>query len=156
MQKKYIILSIIILVIFSIVFLLLKYFYSKPYEEPDVVKDLEAQTIDTNEKNVKFDIYFKNPDKTHKLLSNINEKSSIYIYIKVDEGYLKNAKIETKGEKGVNANFVMENLPENSRYVESIEKNLINLNQIDKSSEIELEIPIKSIENEKFCVVKQC
>ena len=50
----------------------------------------------------------------------------------------------------MNANFVMENLPENSRYVESIEKNLINLNQIDKSSEIELEIPIKSIENEKF------
>lgn len=150
MQKKYIIVSIIILVILSIVFLLLKYFYSKPYEEPDVVKDLEAQTIDTNEKNVKFDIYFKNPDKTHKLLSNINEKSSLYIYVKVEEGYLKNAKIETKGEKGVNANFVMENLPENSRYVESIEKNLINLNQIDKSSEMELEIPIKSIENEKF------
>lgn len=150
MHKKYIIAFIIILVVFSMIFLLFKYFYSKPYKEPDTLIDLEEQTVDTNEKNVKFDIYFKSPDKIHKQVSNINEESNIYIYIKVDEGYLKNAKIETKGEKGLNANFVMENLPENSRYVESIEKNLINLNQIDKSSEIELEIPIKSIESEEF------
>lgn len=150
MHKKYIIVSIVILVLLSIIFLLFKYFYSKPYEEPDIIKDLEKQTMDTNEKNIKFDIYFKNPEKTHKLVSNIDEKSNLYIYIKVDEGYLKNAKLEIKSEEGTSANFTIESLAENSKYIESIEKNLINLNQIDKSSEIELEIPIKSIENEEF------
>lgn len=151
MHNKYIALTIaIIFIIICISILLFRYAASRTYVEPENLEDLETQVTDTNEKNVKFDAYFKNPDKIHTLASGMDEKTNLYIYLKVDSGYLKNAKIEIKGENEQDVNFTIIKSQINSPEIEKIENNTINLNQIDKSSEIELEIPIESTKEENF------
>ena len=121
MHNKYIALTIaIIFIIICISILLFRYAASRTYVEPENLEDLETQVTDTNEKNVKFDAYFKNPDKIHTLASGMDEKTNLYIYLKVDSGYLKNAKIEIKGENEQDVNFTIIKSQINSPEIEKI------------------------------------
>ena len=59
---------------------------------------LNKQTENTINKNVKFDTFFiKDNEKNHYLICDVNSESQdMYINLSVQEGYLKNAKIEFK------------------------------------------------------------
>lgn len=114
-------------------------------------KELETQDSVTNNENVEFDAYFlaKDGAKTHSKVSSIEDaKDSIYLYIKVKEGYLKNATV-TISE---GANFTLVNSNQNPEIIGSIdtENNSITLNQIKKGSELVLEIPIILKKDSKF------
>ena len=61
-----------------------------------VGSDLDTQTADTINKNVKFDTFFKKDNEnTHYLIHDVNGNlEDMYMNLSVKEGYLKNASIE--------------------------------------------------------------
>ena len=101
---------------------------------------------DTGNKNVEFEAYFKTGDeKAASAISDVNNKDLVIgmeLNIK-DSGYLKNAKVEIISEEGEKLNFDVIEKEELEEEVRSFENNTIYLNQINKSSEVKLEVPIK-------------
>ena len=66
-------------------------------------EELESQEVKTNNKNVEFDVYFKeNEQNTHTKIQKKSEEGSLYVNFNVKEGYLKQIKIKLD-----NPNFSM-------------------------------------------------
>lgn len=108
---------------------------------------LEVQGVKTNNENVEFDAYFVNgKTKTHEIESKIGEGSSIYLSIAVkNAGYLKNAKVEFEGnEENSNANFLVKELTQANQAISAVNttENYIELNQINKNEQANIQIPI--------------
>lgn len=108
---------------------------------------LEVQGVKTNNENVEFDAYFVNgKTKTHEIESKIGEDNSIYLSIAVkNAGYLKNAKVEFAGnEENSNANFLVKELTQANQSISAVNttENYIELNQINKNEQANIQIPI--------------
>lgn len=117
---------------------------------------LEGQGTKTNNANVEFDAYFtdENGKKVHDNTTDItSENTKLKLHIQVKEGYLKNTTIHLSrdnGEKAPNFKLVSEEqMPESIKDID-IENNKIYLNQINKNSEVIIEIPINSLYGEQF------
>ena len=106
---------------------------------------LEQQSTNTNQKNIDFDVYFKNgEEKVHYKEADIKEGGSLIVNIMMNQtGVLDNAKISLE-----NSNFNLKEI-ENA-YVKSIEDNEIELNQIISGEEVKIEIPIQFKEGENI------
>ncbi len=107
---------------------------------------------DTGSKNVEFEAYFgTEEEKETSVISNVNNKDlAISMNLNVKDGYLKNAKIqitEAKERKGIN--FDLKEKTEVENTIRNIEENTIYLNQINKSSETKISVPIE-YKNEEY------
>ncbi len=107
----------------------------------------------TGNKNVEFEAYFGAEDeKSTSVISDVNNKEleiSMDLNVK-DEGYLKDAKIEiTKGENEEELGFELKEKTELEESIRNIENNTVYLNQINKSSEVKIQIPIE-YKNENY------
>ncbi len=113
-------------------------------------ENLEKQDMQTNNSNVEFDVYYLNSDgtKTHEIKQDISSTSiTMYAYVKVQKGYLKDAKIKIYGEnESQKANIEILNSDEPLELIENIDKenSLVELKQVDKNTEIVLQIPVKA------------
>ena len=109
----------------------------------------EEQETSVKKTDVIFDAYFKEGDKgTHTYVSTSeNEELKLYLKVKVDKGYLKNATINIE-----DSNFKVCDSDKLDDAIEEIneESNTIVLNQINKGADKEIEIPIKFVENESY------
>ena len=109
----------------------------------------EEQETSVKKTDVAFDAYFKEGDKgTHTYVSTSeNEELKLYLKVKVDKGYLKNATINIE-----DSNFKVCDSDKLDDAVEEIneESNTIVLNQINKGADKEIEIPIKFVEKESY------
>ena len=109
----------------------------------------EEQETSVKKTDVIFDAYFKEGDKgTHTYVSTSeNEELKLYLKVKVDKGYLKNATINIE-----DSNFKVCDSDKLDDAVEEINEksNTIVLNQINKGADKEIEIPIKFVENESY------
>ena len=114
---------------------------------------VEKQTEKTNEKNVNFDAYFtaENDEKSYSAVCDVSEEfKTIQIALNVkNEGYLKDGTIEFENSSKLIEILLQKNNMEESVVTEVVE-NKIMLNQINKSSEIVLNIPMKYIQNNKM------
>lgn len=108
---------------------------------------------DTGHKNVGFEAYFGTEDeKETSVVSDVNnEELSISMKVDVQKaGYLKDAKIEiAEAEEGKGLNFELKEMEELPEYVQGFEDNVLYLQQINCSSEANLEIPLV-YKNEKY------
>ena len=111
--------------------------------------DTQDISINTTSSTVKFDTYFKNDkgEKINRKVENLLTQDNIYLYIKVEEGYIKNGLIEIE-----NPNFEIINTGITYDEIEKIEGNKITLNKIRNEEEIELEIPIKANTQEEIAI----
>ena len=106
----------------------------------------------TSNKNVTFDAFFKQDEQeTYELESDVNnEELIIHLELEVqNSGYLKNAKIEFKGENEKNPNFLLKANSEEYEMIQSLEDTVINLKQINGGIETKLDIPIE-YRNEQY------
>ena len=114
-----------------------------------------GNSSDTGNENVEFEAYLANEEKTSSaMISDVNnENLAIKLQLGVkNSGYLKDAKVEIKGENEKNLNFkISENsISEQNSNVQSLEDNVLTFNKIDNSSDkIEVLIPIE-YENEEY------
>ena len=108
---------------------------------------LEVQGVKTNNENVEFDAYFINgKTKTHEIENQIGGENSINLNIAVkNAGYLKNTKIEFTGsQENSEANFRVKDLTQENQLISELntDKNYIELNQINKNEQANIQIPI--------------
>ena len=108
---------------------------------------------DTGSRSVEFEAYFKTEDERESsVICDVNKKDlaiSVDLNIK-DNGYLKDAKIQViEAEDGVGLNFDLKQSEELSEFVRNFENNTYYLNQIDKSSKVNIQIPIE-YKNEEY------
>ena len=91
------------------------------------ITNLEEQTTNVEKAEVEFDAYFQEEgNNTHsKVVSVDKEGETLYLSLKVEEGYLTNSNIKIE-----NANFRVQNTQEELSMVQSIseEENKIVLN----------------------------
>lgn len=114
-------------------------------------KSYAGSDLETNDLNVEFDSYFKNEtEKLYEITSDINNESeNIYFYINVKEGYLENPKIEIKNTiDGNSVNFEL--LETETDTIKNINKNVVELNQINKNQKTEIKIPIKANKKDTY------
>lgn len=113
--------------------------------------NLEAQGTSTNNVNVNFDAYFKDEkgNKTHTLPTDINETSMLYLYVSVEEGYLKETNLTLD-----NPNFTLISDGINYDEIEKIDtsSNTITLNKIRNGETVELAIPVKAIREDEISI----
>lgn len=126
-MKKIITIFIIAVIVMTHLNLFVQEVYAA-YEE------LETQNIETSNKNIQIDAYFKvNEQVKHSNQYSIDSEGSFYTKIYVNNGYLKNAQINLK-----NANFKMQSEKINSDIVRNTENMNIQLQQINSEQEIEI------------------
>ena len=118
--------------------------------------ELEEQETRTNNENVEFDAYFTNEkgERIHDITTDIAlDNVKLKFNIKVKEGYLKSSTIKLSRESGEKqANFKLiskEEMPETIKGID-IEKGEIYLNQINRNSEVIIEMPITSLYGAQF------
>ena len=115
------------------------------YVSSSIISYANDSTL-TNNKNVEFDAYFKNENNektTDKDIASDNLETSLFLYFNVkNEGNL-DATIKLE-----NSNFKFKT--SESKYVKEIQDNLIKINQIDSSSEVEIEVKIEFSRNQKI------
>lgn len=113
--------------------------------------NLEAQGTSTNNQNVQFDAYFKEEKghKTHTITTDINNLETLYLYVSVTEGYLKETNVTIK-----NPNFTLIKEGVNYDELENIDEtsNTITLNKIRNGETVELALPIKASKSEEISV----
>ena len=127
-------------------------FVSKSYAA-SLAETIFGGKSDTGSKNIEFEAYFgTEEEKNASVISDVNNKEleiSMDLNVK-EEGYLKDAKIEiTEAEEGKGLNFDLREKEELEEGIRNIEDNTVYLNQIDKSSEIKIQIPIE-YKNEQY------
>lgn len=146
--------SMLVITLTSANFLLLGMYASKTYAISDV---LSAQSQKTSNENVEFDVYFKNSkgENTHTITKDINDQDNkMFIWLKVQKGYIKNAQIKLMAEEGLsNVRFTNTNKP--SELIKGIDENnnIVELKQIDRNSEVVIEIPIEFNKEDKYDVL---
>ena len=103
-------------------------------------EELEKQDIVTNNKNVEFNVYFKEGENVkHQRNQDLNSKAELYLSINFkDSGYIKNGKIVLS-----NNNFEIIKEEVNDARINSIVNNEILLNQIGDEDNNEIILPIK-------------
>lgn len=105
-------------------------------------EELENQQTVVNHTKIEFDAYFRVEDKkVHSILADINtQDAKLYLSMKVPEGNLIHAEITV-----ANSNFILKDYKDEQGMIQSIDSqnNKIYFNQINKGTEIELEIPIE-------------
>lgn len=111
-------------------------------------------TSDTGHKNIGFTAYFGTEENDYaSVISDVNnEELSIGMSLSVQEsGYLKDAKIAiVETEEGNGLNFEIKPQEELGEYVQSIEDNVVMLQQINSSSEdVKIQVPIE-YKNESY------
>lgn len=107
---------------------------------------LDNQTATTINENVEFDTYFKLDDgDTHYLVCDVNEQNSnMTLDLKIQKGYLKDAKIELQ-----NPNYSIVNVMDTMEKVQEATYNEISLKQINANESVEIGLTImQNIENE--------
>ena len=113
---------------------------------------LEEQSKTVANANIEFDAYFKEGGevKHSKAVDMSSNNDSIYLSIKVTDGYFKNGKISLN-----NANFDFAKANQELSSVERVdtETNTIILNQINKNESVVLEMPIKMKTDSSFDVI---
>ncbi len=113
--------------------------------------NLETQGTNTNNNNVQFDAYFKDEkgEKTHTVTKDINEQDTLYLYVSVTEGYLKETNITLN-----NPNFELISEAVNYDEIEKIDKtsNTITLNKIRNQESVELAIPVKAKKADEIAI----
>ena len=113
--------------------------------------NLESQDTKTNNASVNFDAYFKDEggNKIHTTTTDINSQTSIYLYVSVSEGYLKETSISIN-----NPNFTLVSDGTNYDEIEKIDSssNTIVLNKIRKGEQVELAIPIRTTKSEEISI----
>lgn len=109
--------------------------------------EVEIQTSETNNKNVKFDIGIKNSDDNleHKVETDINDTIKLTSYLSLeDEGYLKNIHIKFSGENEETKNFdIIDTNQGELDIIKEFSSNEIELKQIGENESINLEFEIK-------------
>lgn len=100
---------------------------------------LDNQTEATINKNVKFDTYFKlDNGNTHYLVCDVNEQNSnMTLDLKLQNGYLKNAKIELQ-----NPNYILVNIVDTMQKVQEATNGQIILKQINAGENIQIGLTI--------------
>lgn len=122
-----------------------------------------GDSTDTGNRNVEFEAYLTNGEETaDSIVSDVNNEN-LAIKLKLDvskSGYLKDGKVEIKGEEGKDLNFKIDednNIFELSSSVQSLEDNIITFNKIEYSSdEIEISLPIQYQDEEYINEEKLC
>lgn len=109
-------------------------------------------TVGTGHENVSFDAYFKDNLDTHvnRQVSDIQDRDTeMYVGIEVkDAGYLKDAKVEFTSKNNDELNFEFEEI-EQDEFVQNIENNTLNVNQVNYGSDVEIVLPFE-YEKEEF------
>lgn len=96
------------------------------------LEELEMQKIQTNNKNVEFDVYFKNDQTiTHSKTENKQNTGKIYMNLNIKSGYLKEAKVVLE-----DPNFAMQK--SESKIITSIDNDTIQFSQMDTKTEVEI------------------
>lgn len=110
-----------------------------------VTSELELQTNETKNKNVKFDIGIKEENKLlHNGQADINDIITLSSYITVEnEGYLKDINIKFSGENEQTKNFDIININQEEDIIKSSSSNEISLKQISENKTINLEFAIQ-------------
>lgn len=108
----------------------------------------------TGHDNVSFDAYFAAGDTAESLVVSDVNNEGLAISVKIDvqeSGYLKDAKVEVlETEEGNGLNFEIKEFEELPNYVQSLEENCLEFQQINNSSEsVEVKLPIE-YKNERF------
>lgn len=113
-------------------------------------------TKKTEDENVVFDAYFETEkDKSYSVISAVNKTPIVNLSLKVSEGYLKNAQVKFKPKnKNANPNFEIIGDFEETEYIKCFEDNTIFLKQINKNTEISLELPLTYIQEEFISLQK--
>jgi len=114
--------------------------------------DLASQDAETNNKNIKFDSYFRdeNGNKTYSKKLDILSSNKVYLDINLsNNGYLKTGTINFEEE-----NFNIIRQDETVSTIQNIDydKKEIKLNQVNAGTELELEIPIEIAKSELYDV----
>lgn len=114
------------------------------------VSDLEEQEKTVDKAKIQFDAYFQEEKEVHSKTIDIEkERETLYLNLKIDEGYLTNGSIKIE-----NSNFTIQKTDEEFEMVQNIlpEENRINLNQIKKGESLVLEVPVKINSGSSFDV----
>lgn len=128
-------------------------FVTKSYAS-SFTEALFGEENDTGHKNVEFEAYFGTEEnKTTSVISDVNNQElAISMKLNVlNSGYLKDAKIAiVEEEDGKGLNFELKEKEELDNYVQSVEDNIITMQQINNSKDsVELTVPIQ-YKNESF------
>lgn len=112
-----------------------------------------GEESDTGHKNVEFEAYFGTEEnKQTSVISDVNNQDlAISMKLNVhDSGYLKDAKIAIVEKEENGLNFELKEKEELDDYVQSVEDNIITMQQINNSNDtVEITVPIQ-YKNEKF------
>lgn len=146
--------TMLVITLTSANFLLLGMYASNTYA---ISETLPAQSQKTSNENVEFDVYFKNSkgENTHTITKDINEQDTkMYIWLKVQKGYIKNAQIKLIAGEGL-SNIRFANSNQSSELVKNIDtnNNIIELRQIDRNSEAIIEIPVEINKDDNYDVL---
>ena len=113
--------------------------------------NLEAQSKQVSKTEIEFDAYFKEEGKSvHKKTLDVGkEDETLYLNIKVKEGYLSKGVIRIE-----NSNFKVEPSDEKLTKVQSISsaENKITLNYINRDESVELAVKVKPNASSSFDV----
>lgn len=146
--------TMLVITLTSANFLLLGMYASNTYA---ISETLPAQSQKTSNENVEFDVYFKNSkgENTHTITKDISEQDTkMYIWLKVQKGYIKNAQIKLIAGEGL-SNIRFANSNQSSELVKSIDtkNNIIELRQIDRNSEAIIEIPVEINKDDNYDIL---
>ncbi len=114
--------------------------------------ELEMQDKNVSNANLEFDAYFmqEGVNLHSKSIDITTNRDTLYLAIRVTEGYIKNSKIRIE-----NSNFkIVKEEGQELSYVQSVnpETNEIVLNKIDKGESVILEVPIQMNTDSNFDV----
>ena len=137
--KKFIIAILIIALTFSNWGVLGGYVIAKASEE------LELQTSETKNPNVKFDIGIKSGEKfLHQFVGDISGLAVLSANISVqNSGYLKDISITFEGESGEDKNFNIIEVAGSDNSIQRSNKNIVQLNQIEANKTITIDFSIR-------------
>ncbi len=130
-------------------FVMLGVYATNSYATQD---ELETQKTVSKDQNIEFDAYFMSDkqNKSHTSKIDMDASTKLYLNVSAKNGYLKNAKIAMTGENNTEPNFEIVSGSELSDSIESIDKNVISLKQINNGTQVVLEVPIRSIKQDVF------
>ena len=138
-----------VLVIFIVCLLIVPHILNVGVYAVDAVNGIsEGDSNSTNLKEVCFDVYFKEGEENKSSLENsIKNGGKLYVSVSLkDSGWISDGKLEFK-----NANFkIIDDEQNRSRYVKSIENNVVFLNDISYGQEVEIELQIAFEKNSKI------
>ena len=120
--------------------------------------NLETQDVQTNSGNIEFDaFYMNNNQKTHEIEKELNNSDlELCLYTNVKKGYIKNAKIQIKGENNTKANIKLQDNQTPPELVETIDKdnNQIILKQLNTGTNSTFKVKVDSIKDDKYDISK--